>query len=56
MCAELEFVVCNRFFKKKDVYKYTWLRLAEGIVVDWELMDYGLLPKRMLGRRLDVTV
>ena len=56
MCAEQELVVGNSWFKKKDVYEYTWLRMAEGRVVDKALMDYVLLPRRMLGRRLDVKV
>ena len=34
MCAEQELVVGNSWFKKRDVYKYTWLRMAEGRVVD----------------------
>ena len=34
------------------MYKYAWLRMAEGRVVE----DYVLLPKRMLGRLLDVKV
>ena len=42
--------------KKRDVYKYTWLRMAEGRVVDRALMDYVLLPERMLGRLIDVKV
>ena len=42
--------------KKKDVYKYTWVRMAEGRLVDRALMDNVLLPKRMLGRLLDVNV
>ena len=42
-------------FKKKDVYKYT-LRMPEGRVVDRALIDYVLLPKRMLGRLLDVKL
>ena len=46
----------NSLFKKKDVYKYTWERMAEGVVVDRALMDYALLPKRMLGRLFDVKV
>ena len=45
----------NSWFNKNDVYKYTWWRM-EGIVVDRALMDYVLLPKRMLGRLLDVKV
>ena len=43
MCAEQELVVGNSWFKKNDVYKYTWLRMAEGRVVDKALMDYVLL-------------
>ena len=46
----------NSWFKKHYVYKYTWLRMAEGRVVDKALMDYVLLPIRMLGRLLDVKV
>ena len=56
MCAEQELVVGNSWFKKNDVYKYTWFRMAEGRVVDKALMDYVLLPRRMLGRLLDVKV
>ena len=29
MCAVQELVVGNSWFKNKDVYKYTWLRMAE---------------------------
>ena len=36
-------------FKKKDVFKYTRLRMAEGRVVDRALMHYVVLLKRMLG-------
>ena len=56
MCAEQELVVGNSWFKKNDVYKYTWLRKAEGKVVDRALMDYVLLTRQMLGRLLDVKV
>ena len=56
MCAEQELVVGNSWFKKNDVYKYTWLRMVEGSLVDKALMDYVLLPRRMLGRLLDVKV
>ena len=55
MCAEQELVVGNSWFKKNDVYKYTWLRMAEGRVVDKALIDFVLLPRRMLGRLLDVN-
>ena len=50
MCAEQELVVGNSWFKKNDVYKNTWLRMAKGRVVDKPLMDDVLLPRRMLGR------
>ena len=50
MCAEQELVIGYSWFKKKVVYKYKWLRMTEGSVVDRALMDYMLLPKRMLGR------
>ena len=56
MCAEQEFVVGNSWFKKNYVYKYTWLRMAEGRVVDKALKDYVLLPRQMLGTLLDVKV
>ena len=38
------------------MYKYTYLKMTEGSVVDMALMDYELLTKRMLGRLLDVKV
>ena len=56
MSAEQELLVGNSWFKKKDVYKYTWFRMAEGRVVYRALVDYMLLPKRMLRRLLDVKV
>ena len=46
----------NSWFKKNDVYKYTWFKMAKGRVVDKALMDYVLLLRRMLGRLLDVKV
>ena len=55
MCAEQE-LLNNSWFKKNDVYKYTWLRMVEGRVVHKVLMDYVLLPRRMLIRLLDVKV
>ena len=46
----------NSWFKKNYVFKYTWLRKAEGSAVDKALMDYVLLPRRMLGKLLDLKV
>ena len=54
MCAEQKLVVGSSWFKKNDLYKHSWLRMAEGRVVDKALMDYVLLPRGMLGRLLDV--
>ena len=48
MCAEQELVVGSSWFKKNDVYQYTWLRMAEGRVVDKAVKDYVLLSKRMM--------
>ena len=56
MYAEQELVEGNSWFKKNDVYKYTFFRMAEGRVVDRALMGYVLLPKRMVGRLSDVKV
>ena len=56
LCAEQELVVDNSWFKKNYEYKYTWLRMAIGTVIDRALMDYVLSPKRMHGRLLDVKV
>ena len=42
--------------QRKGVYKYTWLTMAEGKVVDRALIDFVVLPKRMLGRLSDVKV
>ena len=46
----------NSWFLKNDVYKYTWLRMAVGRLVDKAVVDYLWLIRRMLGRLLDVTV
>ena len=45
ICAEQELVAGNSWFKKNNVYKYTWLRMAEQRVVDKALKDYVLLPR-----------
>ena len=49
ICAEQELVMGNSLFRKKDVYKYTLLRMANGRVVDRALINYVLLPKLKLG-------
>ena len=52
MCAEQELLVGHSWFKKNDVNKYTWLRMAEGSVADKALLDYVLLSRRIVLGRL----
>ena len=56
MCVEQELVIGNSFFKKKGINKYTWIRVANGRVIERALMDYVLITKRMVGRLKDVHV
>ena len=44
------------FFKKKGINKYTWIRVANGRVMERALTDYVLITKRMVGRLKDVCV
>ena len=45
MCAEQELAIGNSFFKKKGINKYTWIRVANGRVIERALMDYVLMFK-----------
>ena len=57
MCVEQELAIGNSFFKKKGINKYyTWIRVANGRVIERALMDYVLITKRMVGRLKDVHV
>ena len=56
MCVEQELVIGNSFFKKKGINKYTWIRLANGRVIERALMDHVLVTKRMVGRLKDEHV
>ena len=56
MCLVNEMSVGNTFFKKKDINKYTWVRVNDGQLVDRAMMDYVLMKKKMIGRVLDVHV
>ena len=56
MCAEQELAVSSSWFKKNYVYKYTWLIMVEGRLVDRALIDNMSLPKRKLEKLLDVKV
>ena len=56
MCVEQELIIGNSFFKKKGINKYTWIRVANGRVIERALMDYVLITKRMVSRLKDVHV
>ena len=58
MCVEQELAIGNSFFKKKGINKYTgtWIRVANGRVIERVLMDYGLITKRMVSKLKDVHV
>ena len=55
MCVEQELAIGNSFVKK-GINKYTWIRVANGRVIERALMDYVLITKRMVGRLKDVHV
>ena len=56
MCVERELVIGNSMFKKKRLNKYTWIRVADGRVVEKALMDYVLIEKGVISRLKDVHV
>ena len=56
VCVEQELAIGNSFFKKKGINKYTWIRVANGKVIEKALLDYVLITKRMVGRLKDVHV
>ena len=48
MCVEQELVIGNSFFfKKKGINKCTWIRVANGRVIERALMDYVLITHRL---------
>ena len=55
-CVEQELAIGNSFFKKKGINKYTWMKVANGRVIERALTDYVLITKRMVGRLKDVHV
>ena len=56
MCMEHELVIGNTWFRKKDINKFTWIRVNDGRIVDRALMDYVIVNKSARGRLLDVHV
>ena len=45
MCVEQELAIGNSFFKKKGINKYTWIRVANGRVIERALMHYVLITE-----------
>lgn len=56
LCVEQELVIGNTWFKKKEINKYTWVRVSNGRMTDRAVMDYVLISRRVSGRLLDVHV
>ena len=42
--------------QKRDIHKYTWVKMAHGAVVERALIDFVLISRRVVGRLLDVRV
>ena len=49
-------MIGNVLFKKKLINKYTWMKVANGRIIEKALMDYILIIQRMTGRVKDVHV
>ena len=56
LCMEHELVIGNTWFRKKDINKYTWVRVSNGRMVDRALMDYLIVSSSIRGSLLDVHV
>ena len=56
MCIEKDLAIGNSFFRKKNVNKYTWMRVANGRMIEKALMDYLLITRKMIGRVKDIHV
>ena len=56
LCMQYEMAVCNTFFKKRDVHKYTWVRKVRGEIVESALMDYMCISGKYKARVTDVNV
>lgn len=56
VCMEKELVIGNTWFRKEERNKYTWVRVANGRVVERACMDFIIVTKRVAGRLIDVHV
>ena len=55
-CIQYEMAVCNTFFNKRNVHKYTWIRRTRGEITDSALMDYMCISEKYKARVTDVNV
>ena len=56
MCRENELCIANTWFKKKDISKYTWVRVIDGEVRERAMLDYVIVRREAIGSVLDVHV
>lgn len=49
-------VLGESLFTNRDIQKFTLVRMAHGLVVDRVLMDFVLIPRRVVGRLLDLRM
>ena len=55
-CMQYEMTVCNTFFKKRNVQKYTRVREIRGEIVETALMDYMCISGKPKSRVTDLNV
>ena len=53
---QYEMTVCNTFFKKRNVQKYTWVREIRGEIVETALMDYMCISGKYKSSVTDLNV
>ena len=49
-------VVGNAVFEKRDINKYTWIKMDHGSVVERAPLDFVLISRRVVGRLLEVRM
>ena len=54
--VERKLVVGNPLLKKKDIHKYTWIRQANGRILDRAMMDYVVVSRNVIVQFLDMRV
>ena len=52
----MEMMLSNTYFRKKKIYKFTWQTIDNGRFIERTVMDYVIVEKSALGRRVDMHV